>query len=65
MPLSSNIFDDHKSTYLTQVETWIVWHSSRQMNDPSFHESPDKNQISYFLPCNYIDLFIPVTIAQG
>ena len=28
----------------------------------SFHESPDKSQISYFLLCNYIDLFIPVAI---
>ena len=42
---------------------WIAWHSSRQMNDLSFHESPDNSQISYFLLCNYIDLFIPVAIA--
>ena len=43
---------------------WIVWQSSRQMNDPSFHESPDKSQISYILLCNYIDLFIPVAIPE-
>ena len=43
----------------------IVWHSSRQMNDLSFHESPDKSQISYFLLCNYIDLFIPVAIPES
>ena len=29
----------------------------------SFHESPDKSQISYFLLCNYIDLFIPVAMS--
>ena len=47
---------------------WIAWHSSRQMklmNDLSFHESPDKSQISYFLLCNYIDLVIPVAIPQS
>ena len=43
---------------------WIAWHSSRQMNDLSFHESPDNSQISYFLLCNYIDLFIPVAIQE-
>ena len=32
------------------------------MNDLSFHESPDKSQISYFLQCDYIDLVIPVAI---
>ena len=42
-----------------------MWHSSRQMNDLSFHESPDKSQISYFLLCNYIDLFIPVAIPES
>ena len=31
----------------------------------SFHESPDKSQISYFLLCNYIDLFIPVAIPES
>ena len=31
----------------------------------SFHESPDKSQISYFLLCNYIDLFIPVAIPKS
>ena len=57
-------------------ETWqiiniklhsVVWHSSRQMNRPnlSFHESPDKSQISYFLLCNYIDFFIPVAIPES
>ena len=35
------------------------------MNDLSFHESPDKSQISYFLLCNYIDLFIPVAIPES
>ena len=30
----------------------------------SFHKSPDKSQISYFLLCNYIDLFIPVAIPE-
>ena len=44
---------------------WIAWHSSRQMNHLSFHESPDKSQISYFLLCIYIDLFIPVTIPES
>ena len=42
-----------------------MWHSSRQMNDISFHESPDKSQISYFLLCNYIDLSIPVAIPES
>ena len=31
----------------------------------SFHVSPDKSQISYFLLCNYIDLFIPVAIPES
>ena len=44
---------------------WILWHSSLQMNDLSFHESPDKSQISYFLLCNYINLFIPVAIPES
>ena len=35
------------------------------MNDPSFYESPDKSQISYFLLCNFIDLFIPVAIPES
>ena len=35
------------------------------MNDLSFHESPDKSQISYLLICNYIDLFIPVAIPES
>ena len=35
------------------------------MNDLSFQKSPDKNQISYFLICNYIDLFIPVAILES
>ena len=35
------------------------------MNDLSFHKSPDKSQISYFLLCNYIDLFIPVAIPES
>ena len=43
---------------------WIVWHRSRQMNDLSFQKSPDKSQISYFLLCNYIGLFIPVAILE-
>ena len=34
------------------------------MNDLSSHESPDKSQISNFLLCNYIDLFIPVAILD-
>ena len=42
-----------------------MWHSSRQMNYLSFQESPDKSQISYFLLCNYIDLFIPVAILES
>ena len=44
---------------------WIVCHRSRQMNNLSFHESPDKSQIYYFLLCNYIDLFIPVAIPES
>ena len=28
-------------------------------------KSPDKSQISYFLLCNYIDLFIPVAILES
>ena len=35
------------------------------MNDLYFHESPDKSQISYFLLCNYIDLFNPVAIPES
>ena len=31
----------------------------------SLHESLDKSQISYFLLCNYIDLFIPVAIPES
>ena len=42
-----------------------MWHSSRQMNDLRFHKLPDKSQISYFLLCNYIDLFIPVAIPES
>ena len=34
------------------------------MNDLSFQKSPDKSQISYFLLCNYIGLFIPVGSRQ-
>ena len=51
---------------MPQYETpgWIAWHSSRQMNDLSFQKSPDKSQISYFLLCNYIGLFIPVPVAR-
>ena len=30
-----------------------------------FKKSPDKSQISYFLLCNYIDLFIPVAILEA
>ena len=30
-----------------------------------FKKSPDKSQISYFLLCNYIDLFIPVAILES
>ena len=41
------------------------WHSSRQMNDPSFQKSPDKSQISYFFLCNYIGLFIPVARLES
>ena len=44
---------------------WIAWHSSRQMNDLSFQKSPDKSQISYFLLCNYIGLFIPVARLES
>ena len=44
---------------------WIAWHSSRQMNHLTFHKSPDKSQISFFLLCNYIDLFIPVAIPES
>ena len=39
-----------------------MWQSSRHL---SFHESPDKSQISYFLLCNYIDLLIPVAIPES
>ena len=35
------------------------------MNDLSFHESPDKSQISYFLLFNYIDLVIPAAIPES
>ena len=28
-------------------------------------KSPGKSQISYFLLCNYIDLFIPVAILES
>ena len=35
------------------------------MNDLSFQKSPDKSQISYFLLCNYIGLFIPVAILES
>ena len=35
------------------------------MNDLSFQKSPDKSQISYFLLCNYIGLFIPVARLQS
>ena len=35
------------------------------MNDLIFQKSPDKSQISYFLLCNYIDLFIPVAILES
>ena len=45
-------------------QTW-AWHSSRQMNDLSFQKSPDKSQISYFLLCNYIGLFIPVARLES
>ena len=38
---------------------------SRQMNDLSFQKSPDKSQISYFLLCNYIGLFIPVVRLES
>ena len=44
---------------------WIAWHSSRQMNDLSFQKSPDKSQISYFLLCIYIGLFIPVARLES
>ena len=44
---------------------WIAWHNSRQMNDLSFQKSPDKSQISYFLLCNYIGLFIPVARLES
>ena len=33
--------------------------------DLSFQKSPDKSQISYFLLCNYIDLFNPVAILES
>ena len=54
-----------RDTFLAQMPGWIAWLSSRQMNHLSFHESPDKSQISYFLLCNYIDLFIPVAIPES
>ena len=47
------------------IPGWIAWHSSRQMNDLSFQKSPDKSQISYFLLCNYIGLFIPVARLES
>ena len=40
----------------TVVARWMIL---------SFHESPDKSQICYFLLCNYIDLFIPVAIPES
>ena len=33
--------------------------------DLSFQKSPDKSQISYFLLCNYIGLFIPVARLES
>ena len=35
------------------------------MNDLSFQKSPDKSQISYFLLCIYIGLFIPVARLES
>ena len=35
------------------------------MNDLSFQKSPDKSQISYFLLCNYMGLFIPVARLES
>ena len=35
------------------------------MNDLSFQKLPDNSQISNFLLCNYIDLFIPVAILES
>ena len=35
------------------------------MNDLSFQKSPDKSQISNFLLCNYIGLFIPVARLES
>ena len=42
----------------TVVARWMIWVFMRL-------ESPDKSQISYFLVCNYIDLFIPVAIPES
>ena len=45
---------------------WIVWHSSRQMNDPSFQKVARQESDFLFSPiCNYIDLFIPVAILES
>ena len=35
------------------------------MNYLNFQKSPDKSQISYFLLCNYIGLFIPVARLES
>ena len=47
---------------ITLYPGWIAWHRWMIL---SFHGSPDKSQISYFLLCNYIDLFIPVAIPES
>ena len=31
---------------------WIAWHNSRQMNDLSFHESPDNTGCNFSFQCN-------------
>ena len=50
---------------IPKMPGWIAWHSSCQMNYLSFQKSPDKSQISYFLLCNYIGLFIPVARLES
>ena len=64
-PMSQLIVWPAKNNQRAILPGWIVWHSSRQINYLSFQESPDKSQISYFLLCNNIDLFIPVAILES
>ena len=65
VPLGSPPRGFHGQIFTPDKPGWIAWHSSRQMNYLSFQKSPDKSQISYFLLCNYIGLFIPVARLES